>query len=122
MSELRDTAGALVARGKGIFAADESAGTTKKRLDSIGVDSSEEARRAYRELLFTTPGIEEFISGVILFDETLRQSTAAGEPFVTVLEAKGIVPGIKVDLGAKAPASARRARPLRKVLTVSGSG
>ena len=101
MQELADTANALVAEGKGILAADESTGTIKKRLDSIGVESTEDTRRAYRELLFTTEGAEEFISGVILFDETIRQSAADGTPFPKLLESKGVIPGIKVDTGAK---------------------
>ena len=99
--ELELTARALVAPGKGILAADESDGTIKKRFDSIGVESTEEMRRAYRDLLFTTEGAEEYISGVILYDETLRQSAADGTPFPKLLESKGIVPGIKVDTGAK---------------------
>src|SRR5689334_17305181 len=74
MSELQETALALVAEGKGILAADESDGTIKKRFDSIGLESSEESRQAYRDMLFTTPGVEEYISGVILFDETIRQT------------------------------------------------
>jgi fructose-bisphosphate aldolase class I len=101
MSELENTARALVAEGKGILAADESTGTIKKRLDSIGVESTEETRRAYRDLLFTTQGVEEFISGVILFDETIHQSSADATPFPKLLESKGIIPGIKVDEGAK---------------------
>ena len=101
MADLQKTAKALVAEGKGILAADESSGTIKKRLDSIGVESTEENRRAYRDLLFTTPGAEEFISGVILYDETIRQSSADGTPFPKLLESKGIIPGIKVDMGAK---------------------
>src|SRR5881398_538467 len=100
-TELHETAKALVAEGKGILAADESDGTIKKRFDSIGVESTEDNRRAYRELLFTTEGAEEYISGVILFDETIRQSSADGTPFPTVLENRGIIPGIKVDKGAK---------------------
>src|SRR5690242_5651472 len=100
-SELHETARALVAEGKGILAADESTGTIKKRLDSIGVESTEENRRAYRDLLFTTEGAEEFISGVILFDETIRQSALDGTPFPKLLASKGIIPGIKVDAGAK---------------------
>jgi fructose-bisphosphate aldolase class I len=100
-NELHETARSLVESGKGILAADESGGTITKRFDSIGVNSTEENRRAYRELLFTTPGAEQFISGVILFDETIRQSAADGTPFPHLLEAKGIVPGIKVDTGAK---------------------
>jgi fructose-bisphosphate aldolase class I len=99
--ELEATARALVTEGKGILAADESDGTIKKRFDSIGVESTEETRRAYRDLLFTTEGAEEYISGVILFDETIRQSSADGTPFPKLLERKGIIPGIKVDKGAK---------------------
>ena len=91
----------LVAPGKGILAADESSGTIEKRLKSINVPSTEENRRAYREVLFTTNGAGEFISGVILFDETTRQKTRDGRTFVEVLEQQAIVPGIKVDKGAK---------------------
>ena len=105
-AELHETAKALVAAGKGILAADESDGTIKKRFDSIDVESTEENRRAYRDLLFTTPGVEEFISGVILFDETIRQSSADGTPFPKLLESRGIIPGIKVDKGAKPLAKA----------------
>jgi fructose-bisphosphate aldolase class I len=101
MHELEDTAKALVAEGKGILAADESDGTIKKRFDSIDVQSTEENRRAYRELLFATEGAEEFISGVIMFDETIGQSAADGTPFPKLLESRGIIPGIKVDKGAK---------------------
>src|SRR5512132_4448547 len=101
VQQLHSTAQALVAEGKGILAADESTGTIKKRLDSIGVASTENTRRAYRELLFTTEGAEEFISGVLLYDETIRQSASDGTPFPKVLESRGIIPGIKVDLGAK---------------------
>jgi fructose-bisphosphate aldolase class I len=104
--ELEQTAQALVAEGKGILAADESDGTIKKRFDSIDVESTEDSRRAYRELLFTTPGVEEFISGVILFDETIRQSALDGTPFPRLLESRGIIPGIKVDKGAKPLANA----------------
>src|SRR5712664_568832 len=95
----------LVAPGKGILAADESSGTIEKRLKSINVPSNEENRRMYREILFTTKGAGEFISGVILFDETIRQKTRDGRSFVEVLEQQGIVPGIKVDKGAKAMAN-----------------
>ncbi len=98
---LSANAAALVAPGKGILAADESSGTIKKRFDSIDVESTEENRRAYRDLLFTTPGVEEFISGVILFDETIHQDSLSGTPFPKLLEEKGIIPGIKVDTGAK---------------------
>jgi fructose-bisphosphate aldolase class I len=100
--DIEATAKALVAEGKGILAADESSGTIKKRFDSINVESTEDNRRAYRELLFTTEGAGKFVSGVILFDETLRQSAADGTSFVDVLNAQGIIPGIKVDKGAKA--------------------
>jgi fructose-bisphosphate aldolase class I len=99
--ELQETARAIVAEGKGILAADESDGTIKKRFDSIGVESTEEHRRAYRDLLFTTEGAEEYISGVILYDETIRQKSAGGTPFPELLTSKGIIPGIKVDKGAK---------------------
>ncbi len=100
-TDLQTIAKQLVAEGKGILAADESSGTIKKRLDSIGVESNEDNRRAYRELLFTTEGMEEFISGVILYDETIRQTAEDGTPFPELLESRGIIPGIKVDLGAK---------------------
>jgi len=93
-SELVSTARAIVAPGKGILAADESTATIKKRFDKIGVESTEENRRAYRDLLFTTEGVEEFVSGVILFDETIRQSTSDGVPFPKVLADKGIIPGL----------------------------
>jgi fructose-bisphosphate aldolase, class I len=98
---LEPTARALVAPGKGILAADESDGTIKKRFDSIDVASTEENRRGYRDMLFTTPGMEEHISGVILFDETIRQSSGDGTPFPQLLANKGVIPGIKVDKGAK---------------------
>jgi fructose-bisphosphate aldolase class I len=100
-TDLETTARELVAEGKGILAADESSPTIKKRFDSIGVESTEDNRRGYRELLFTTEGIEEFISGVILYDETIRQSSADGTPFAKLLADRGIIPGIKVDKGAK---------------------
>jgi len=106
LEDLRSTAKELVAEGKGILAADESSGTIEKRFSSIEVESTEENRRAYRDLLFTTPGASEFISGVILFDETLRQSSADGTPFAELLSNQGIVPGIKVDKGAKPLAGA----------------
>lgn len=101
IQKLHETATAIVAEGKGILAADESDGTIKKRFDSIGVESTEEARRAYRDLLFTTEGAEDYISGVILYDETIRQEAADGTPFPRLLESKGVMPGIKVDKGAK---------------------
>src|SRR5881296_4344663 len=95
--ELESIAQAMVAKGKGILAADESMGTIKRRFDSIKIESSDNNRRAYREMLFTTKGIEEAISGVILFDETIRTSASDGTPFPQVLSKKGIIPGIKVD-------------------------
>jgi fructose-bisphosphate aldolase class I len=101
LDTLKSTAQALVAPGKGILAADESSGTIKKRFDSIKVESTEDNRRAYRELLFTTAGAEEHISGVILFDETIRQSASDGTSFPKLLADRGIIPGIKVDTGAK---------------------
>lgn len=99
--ELETTALALVPAGRGILAADESTGTIKKRLQSVGVASTDETRRAYRDMLFSTPGVEHFISGVILYDETIRQSAQNGVPFAQYLADKGIIPGIKVDTGAK---------------------
>ena len=101
LETLSDTARALVAPGKGILAADESTGTIKRRFDSIGVESTETNRRDYREMLFRTPGASEFISGVILYDETIRQHSEDGTPLVSVLSDAGMMPGIKVDTGAK---------------------
>lgn len=100
-NELETTARELVAPGKGILAADESTGTIRKRLDSIGVESTEDSRRAYREMLFTTEGASAYISGVILFDETIRQDASDGTPLREILRQQGIIPGIKVDKGAK---------------------
>lgn len=97
---LANTARALVAPGKGILAADESSPTIKKRFDAIGAESTEESRRNYREMLFTTAGAAEHISGVILFDETLRQTARDGRRLADVLVSQGIIPGIKVDKGA----------------------
>jgi fructose-bisphosphate aldolase, class I len=97
LQELEKTARELVAPGKGILAADESFGTIGKRFEAVGIESSEESRRAYREMLFTTEGIGEFLSGVILFDETLRQTASDGTPLPKVLENQGVIPGIKVD-------------------------
>ena len=106
-STLNETARALVAPGKGILAADESGGTIKKRFDSIGVESTEDRRRAYREMLFTTEGAAQYISGVILYDETIRQNASDGRPLPKILESQGVIPGIKVDKGttplAKSP-------------------
>src|SRR5271169_4174072 len=99
--ELAATARALVAKHRGILAADESSGTIAKRFNSIKLESTEENRRGYREMLFTAPGAGEFISGVILYDETLRQKTKAGVPFAAYLSQHGMIPGIKVDTGAK---------------------
>ncbi len=96
---LSKTAAGMVASGRGLLAADESAGTCEKRFQSVGVECTEETRRAYRGLLFSTPGVEKFLSGVILFDETLRQSAPDGTPVPQYLAAKGIIPGIKVDKG-----------------------
>ena len=98
---LAETAQALVAEGKGILAADESSPTIKKRFDSIAIESTEENRRDYRAMLFTADGAASYISGVILFDETIRQKAADGTPLVEILRGKGIIPGIKVDKGAK---------------------
>jgi len=99
-NDLHETARAIVADHRGILAADESTGTMKKRLDSIGVESTEENRRFYRGLLFSAPGMEEFIGGVILYDETIRQAADDGTPFPELLASKGVIPGIKVDTGA----------------------
>ncbi|MEQ8651754.1 MAG: class I fructose-bisphosphate aldolase [Kiloniellales bacterium] len=101
MKSLQAVAQALVADGKGILAADESGGTIKKRFDSISVESTEENRRDYRQMLFTTDGAEAYVSGVILFDETIRQKASDGKRLVKILEDRGIIPGIKVDKGAK---------------------
>ena len=110
IQQLNSTARAIVSPGKGILAADESSGTLKKRFDSINVESSEQNRRDYREMLFRTEGVEEFISGVILFDETIRQSGARRHPYGGRAHRPGIMPGIKVDSGAK-PCRARSVRP-----------
>lgn len=100
--ELAATAAAMVAPGKGILAIDESSGTIKKRFDSIGIESSVETRRAYRDLLITAKGLSEFISGMILYDETIKQAAKDGTPFPAALKKNGILAGIKVDTGAKA--------------------
>jgi len=104
--DMERTANALVADGKGILAADESVATLTKRFDTLGIPSTEPSRRAYREMLFTAPGIAEFISGVIMYDETIRQKSSTGTPLTQVLSGQGIVPGIKVDTGAKPLAGA----------------
>lgn len=103
--DMESVAQAMVAPGKGILAADESNPTIKKRFDLIDTESTEESRRTYREMLFTTAGVADYISGVILYDETLRQQTADGLPFPTLLANMGVIPGIKVDTGAKALAA-----------------
>ncbi|HEY4751076.1 MAG TPA: class I fructose-bisphosphate aldolase [Steroidobacteraceae bacterium] len=100
-SELARIAGAMVAKGKGILAADESTSTITKRFEGIKVESTEEHRRSYREMLFTAPGVAESVSGVILYDETIRQKTKDGTPFPQYLTKQGMIPGIKVDTGAK---------------------
>jgi fructose-bisphosphate aldolase class I len=100
-AELSAAARALVAKNRGILAADESTSTIKKRFDAIKLESTEENRRAYRELLFTAPGAQDYISGVIMYDETLRQKTKDGVPFPAYLSQHGMLPGIKVDMGAK---------------------
>ncbi len=99
MTSLKETARALVAPGKGILAADESDRTIRRRFDLLSVESTPETRQAYREMLLTTPGIEEFISAAILFDETFRQRSTEGVPFPCLLASRGIIPGIKVDKG-----------------------
>ena len=99
--ELERTARALIADGKGILAADETVPTVTKRLNALHIESTADSRRTYREMFFTTPGAAEFISGVILYDETIRQKSASGIPLVEVLAKQGIIPGIKVDTGAK---------------------
>jgi len=99
--DLENTAMALVGEGRGILAADETVGTLTKRFDGLAIASTELSRRAYREMLFTSPDAAQFISGVIMHDETIRQTSAAGIPFARVLSSQGIIPGIKVDSGAK---------------------
>jgi fructose-bisphosphate aldolase class I len=99
--KLKATAKALVAEGKGLLAMDESTPTCNQRFEKVGIPQTEEARRSYRELIVTTPGLSEFISGVILYDETIRQSGKEGTPFIKVITDAGIIPGIKVDTGAK---------------------
>jgi fructose-bisphosphate aldolase class I len=100
-AELRKTANAMVAKGKGLLACDESTGTVGKRLEANGMENTEANRCAWRNLLFTTAGLGEFISGAILYEETLFQNDPNGKPFVDVLNANGIIPGIKVDVGLK---------------------
>jgi len=99
--DLEEIALALVSDGKGILAADETVPTLTRRFDALGIESTEESRRAYREMLFASPGAAEFVSGAIMYDETIRQKSSGGMPLATVLQSEGILPGIKVDLGAK---------------------
>lgn len=101
LDNLQEIAQAMVAKGRGILAADESSGNIKKKFDKLGVEDTSENHRRYREMLFTSPEMEKYISGVILFDETIRQSTSDGVPFAQYLINKGVVPGIKVDIGLK---------------------
>ncbi len=101
VGEMQAIAKAMVVKGKGILAADESFGTANKRFQKLGIPTTEAMRRAYREMLFTTPGINQFLSAVILFDETIRQSTQDGIPFPQLLQNLGIIPGIKLDAGTK---------------------
>src|SRR3974390_370232 len=100
-SHLESVARALVAEGKGTLAADETVPTLTKRFDTLGIESTEQSRRTYREMLFTCPGAAEFISGAIMYDETIRQKSSDGTPLGTTLTSQGILPGIKVDTGAK---------------------
>jgi fructose-bisphosphate aldolase class I len=104
--ELKATAGAMVAGGRGILAIDETSPTCTKRFAEFGIESTEETRRSYREMLVTTPGVSEYISAAILFDETIRQRASDGRPFIDGLTAEGIIPGIKVDTGARPLAKA----------------
>lgn len=105
-NDLKATAQAMVAEGKGILAADESTGTAGKRLEAENIESTEESRRDYRQLLFTTPGLGDYISGAILYDETIRSETSDGKSMAKALEDNGVMPGIKVDTGAKPLAKA----------------
>lgn len=99
--ELQKTAQSMVLEGKGLLAMDESTGTCNQRFEKVGIPTTEENRRTYRELILTTPGLSDFISGAILYDETIRQSTSSGIPFIQVMKDVGIIPGIKLDKGAK---------------------
>jgi fructose-bisphosphate aldolase class I len=105
-NDLRATALAMVADGKGILAADESTGTAGKRLEAVNIESTDESRRDYRELLFTTPGLGDYVSGAILYDETIRSKTSDGREMTKALEDNGVMPGIKVDTGAQPLANA----------------
>jgi fructose-bisphosphate aldolase, class I len=99
--DLESVAQTLVSEGKGILAADETTPTLTRRFDTLRIQSTEQSRRTYREMLFTSPGAAEFISGVIMYDETIRQKSASGAPLAEALTVAGILPGIKVDTGAK---------------------
>ena len=121
-SELESIARAMVAQGKGILAADESTGTIKKRFDGIKLESTEEARRTYREMLFTAPGVAEYISGVILYDETIRQKTKDGMPFPEYLAEARHHPGHQGRHGRQAARRLSRARRSPKVSTACASG
>lgn len=101
LQELKDTAKLMVAKDKGLLAIDESTPTCDKRFEKVGVPKTEEDRRSYRELIITTPGLSEFIGGIILYDETIRQSKKDGTPFIKIITDTGIIPGIKVDKGTK---------------------
>src|SRR3974390_1443294 len=100
-SQLESVALALVAEGKGVLAADETIPTLTKRFQTLGIQSTEQSRRTYREMLFTCPDAAKFISGAIMYDETIRQKSSDGRPLAEALKAQGIIPGIKVDTGAK---------------------
>ncbi len=102
IEQLAETARAMVAPGKGIIAIDESSATCAKRFAGVGIENTEENRRAYRELLLTAPGANQYLSGAILFDETIRQSTRSGIPFAKYMADNGMIPGIKVDKGTHA--------------------
>src|SRR5690242_2412927 len=101
LADCEAVAKALVADGKGILAADETVATLTKRFDALGIRSTSESRRDYREMLFTTPGAADFISGVIMYDETIRQRSSTGMPLPELVARQRIIPGIKVDTGAK---------------------
>jgi fructose-bisphosphate aldolase, class I len=105
--DLERVALTLVADGKGILAADETVPTLTRRFDTLGIQSTEQSRRSYREMLFTSPGAAEFISGVIMYDETIRQKSSGGAPLTEALAVQGVLPGIKVDTGAKPLAGSR---------------
>ena len=121
-TDLYETAAALVADDKGILAADESSGTIEKRFDSIGLESTEENRRAYRDMLFTTPELEQFVSGVILYDETIRQSASDGTPFAELPRGPRDHPRASRSTRARRSSPARPARRSRRASTGCASG